>query len=351
MKCRILAVFCLFALFCACTPVRTNQGTVWQMYGTTNATSAPDAMLQPRGDAKEMVFVISPDASDTLRAAATYFCKELEEISQGSIHMTVTESETPQTQLMDGTAQVALLDQKEQMSFSQPLQATASSFLYTGYRNFTMRANAPETLSLLERFLRREEDLVPLAAFYQGTRHFLTDFPVTNYLHWEGSTIAMEEDPELREALGRLGGQTVTASTLQERLKLFEEGEVTGLEIALEELATLSELPKASYLLFCGHNTVPVWMLARAEFWDSLLPPQQAGIHELCAYMINFIDDRQLESEEQLLDEISLSNLNYILEFSNVRNRVFNTLKPLSSDAPASEVVARDLVNMMRRIT
>jgi len=320
------------------------------MYGT-NANSAPDTVLPPRGDAREMAFVISKDASEVLRAAAAYFCKELGGISQGSIQMTVVESESPQNLLLNGEAQVGFLDQKGQLSFSRPLQATASSFLYTGYRNFTMRANASETLSLLGRSLKEEEDLVPLAAFYQGTRHFVTDFPVTNYLHLEGAAMAVGEDPELQQALGRLGVRTVNAFTMQEKLKLYEEDEISGLEVTLEELAALSELPKDSYLLLCGHHTVPVWLLARADFLDSLSPAQQAGIQELCAYLFNFIDDRQVEREQQLLNEIGIPGLSMLTDFSNVRNRVFNTLEPLSSDAPASEIVARDLVNIMRRIT
>ncbi len=351
MKYKIVAVFCLFALLCACTPVRTNQGTIWQMQAIGEDTSSPDVLLQPRGEVRETTFVIPEDASDVLRGAAAYFCKELGEISQGSIQMTVTQSKTPQTQLAEGQAQMAFLTQKWQMGFSQPLQATATSFLYTSYRNFTMRANAPETLSLLGRVLREENKMVPLAAFYQGTRHFLTDFPVTGYLHLEGSTIAVEEDPELREALGRLGVQTVTASTAGERLELYWSGEVAGVEISLEELAAQPELPQASYLLLGGHNTVPVWLVAGAEFYDSLTPAQQGGVQELCAYMINLIDDRQVERDRQLLDDIGSFNLSYIVEFSNVRNRVFNTLAPLSSDAPAPQVVARDLINMMRRIT
>jgi len=349
VKSRLLAVFCLFVLLCACTPVPTNQGRVWQMYGT-NVNSVPDTTLPPRGDTREMAFVISKDASEILRAAAAYFCKELGDISQGSIQMAVIESESPQNLLLNGEVQVGFLDQKGQMSFSRPLQATASSFLYTGYRNFTMRANASEPLSLLGRSLK-EEGLIPLAAFYQGTRHFVTDFPVTNYLHLDGATLAVGEDPELQQALERLGVQTITTSTLQETLKLYEDDEISGLEVTLEELAALSELPKDSYLLLCGHHTVPVWLLARADFLDSLSPAQQAGIQELCAYLFNFIDDRQVEREQQLLNEIGIPGLSMITDFSNVRNRVFNTLEPLSSDALASEVVARDLVNIMRRIT
>lgn len=347
----MLAIIGLFGLLCACTPIRSGEGTIWQLQGTAGATPLTEQLAQTRGDAQEMRFAVSEDAPEILRAAAAYFCQELEEISQGSIHMTISGGAEPQVQLEEGTAQVALLHQKQQMEFSQPLQATATPFLYTGYRNFTVRANAYETISLLERSLRRDNQLVPLAAFYQGTRHFLTSFSVTNYLHLEGATLAVGEDDPLRESLGRLGAETVSAATLRERLELYESGTVMGLEISLEELSLQRELPLDSYLLLCGHHTVPAWLVAQAEFFDGLTPAQQAGVWELCAYMINLVDDRQVEREQQLLEELSLPNLGYITEFSNVRNRVFNTLEPLESEAPASQVVARDLVDMMRRIT
>lgn len=340
----MLAVLLILALLCGCTPLPANQTPVVQQ-------PAAEMTAAPRSDSRELVFVIAQDASDLLRAAATYFCTEMGEITQGAVTMTVMESDYPQNELLSGRAQAGFLDQKRHMAFSQPLSATAHPFLYSGYRNFTMRANASSTLELLESALRRDDGLLPLAAYYQGTQHLLASFSITNYMGFEGAIVAIGEDAAMEAVIGRLGGEHMTGATATERYELYWNGEVTVLEMPLEELARQAELPTSSYLILSAHNTVPVWLLTNAGFYDGLTPAQQAGIVELCAYMTNLIDDQAVKREERLLDAINLPGLTYLTEFSNVRNRVFNTMEPLDEQATVEQVVTRDLITLIRRIS
>lgn len=342
-------------LLCLCLLLLTSCAFGSATGGKESPPFPEGAFLEARpmeSDTIPLVFAISRDASPTLREAAEFFCDQLEEITQGRVTITLLDSIAPDADLITGRAQLAFLNKKRQLAFSAPLVATASPFLYSGYQSFTMRANAPSTLSLLERSLRESDDLIPLAAFYQGTLHLLTDFPAGGYQPFEGSLIALREDADMQATITRLNGSYLAADTDQERFRLFAEGEVTGAEISLERLeAFTDELSRPSYLTLSSHSIIPVWLVASAELYDSLTSAQQAEVSELCATLTNRIDDLVVEQEALWLEELGGNDLTLITECSNLRNRVFNTLPELEETAIPQQWAARDLINRMRRIS
>lgn len=327
--------------------------------------TAPEALSQPEAPpsasaaepeewvpqpTQEWVFAISRDAPQSLRTAADYFCTEVSRITQERINFTVRDSIAPDADLVAGRAQVAFLNKKRQLAFSPPLAATAYPFLYSGYKNFTMRANAPAVLESLESSLRQHHGMVPLGAYYQGALHLLTDFPAGDYRNYLYSMIATTYDPEMEQVIARLEGEAVVVDSESERFEMFWIGEVTGIEISLKELSKYDELPSLSYLTVSSHNIVPAWLVVSESFYDSLPPAQQAGMAEICAYMTNLIDDEIAATEAEQLADLSIANLVISTELSGVRNRVYNTMPALGEGAAPEQFTARDLMDRMRRI-
>ncbi len=306
----------------------------------------------PNGGAEEeYLFVISRDAPELVRFAATYFCEELAMITDSAVRMTVAGSIAPDAELVTGRAQMAFLNKKRQFEFSPPLAATALPFLYSGYRNFTMRANSPTTLELLERSLRESHKMVPLAAYYQGSRHLLSHFSVEQYGNFENERVAVSDDAEMVSAFTFLGAEAVVADTDGERFDLFLSGEASAAELSLDELAARGgELDSDTAYTFSSHSLVPVWLIAGEAFYDSLTDAQRAGVAELCAYITNLLDNGYVARETELEDAAANLNITFNTEFSSVRNRVFNVMPVPGADAGAAKKLARDLVEVMRRL-
>jgi len=302
----------------------------------------------------EIVFAVSEDASDILIDAARYFASGLEIRTNGGLTVAVELSASPDADLLDGRAQIALLNNRRQLEFCQPLAATATPFLYHGVQNFLMRANAGTTISILEFSLRENHGLVPLGAFYQGAEHLLIDFSPGGYHHFWGTNILTSRDEGALESFARLTGQYGQVSYYgagAQRLESFFVGEANAVQIPVHALAdSYQSFLNPAHLIVSYHDLTPVWLLASAGFMDDLPSGWRAEIVELQAVLASRINSKHQSSEEEILRELeSWENLSVVLEFSHVRNRVFNTMPEPPPGATDQQRLARDLIEIMRR--
>lgn len=338
---RILVVIVCFALLCSCG--RNQTGTASEDFSSTG-----EALPLP--DPSEFVFAVSPTAGEQAQSAAEHFCREIERIMEGAITATVRISAAPDADLITGQAHIAFLNESGHLSFNKPLSATAMPFLYTGYTNFTMRANAKTTLDILDRNLRSEHSLVPLAAFYQGALHLLTNFPAAKYQDFDSVRIAVADNIESMDAFARLGGDFTVATSDAGRVEQMLAGEVAGAEVSLAYLAdTEIDFSDPVYLTVSYHSLAPLWLVVNQEYYDTLTGAQQAQVAELCASMTNMIDDYYLELDQENISRIDISNLTISTDFAAVRNRVFNTLSSLDENTSPQRRIARELIGLMRR--
>ena len=301
----------------------------------------------------EIVLAVSRDASDVLVSAAQYFAAEFEERTNGAITVRVQLSVAPDADLLTGRAQIALLSKRRHLEFCEPLAASGAPFLYNGYNNFLMRANAGSVMSVLEFSLRENHGLVPLAAFYQGSKHLLVDFSPGGYQNYDSMTIITSEDEEVRASFGRLvgaGGGTIPFDADEDRMENFLFGAGNAAEIRLEALMGMQEgFDYQVHLITSYHDLVPVWLVACARFIDDLSPLWLAELNELQAYMASRINDAYRAVDIELLRAIrEIPNLTVESGFAHARNRVFSTLQPLGEEAGDSQRLARDLLTIMR---
>ena len=333
----------------ACVANGAPQAAPVQQY--LPAATLPDNLYDRQ--TAEIVFSISRDASDVLINAARYFAREFEERTNGAVTVRVELSMTPDADLLRGNAQIALLNKRRQLEFCEPLAATATPFLYSGYNNFLMRANAGNVMSILEFSLRENHGLVPLAAFYQGAKHLLIDFSPGGYQNFDSMTVITSEDEEVRAFFGRLvgtGGDTIPLDADEARMEAFLFGAGNAAEIYVEALAGMWEgFEYQVHLITSYHNLVPVWLVASAEFIDGLSPLLRAELTELYARMANRINDVYRAEDNELERTVrDIPNLTVESAFAHVRNRVFNTLQPLGEEAGDEQRLARDLLTIMR---
>ena len=333
----------LFMLLCACaSPAGPQPANIPPEDEQAGREPEPSAIT-------ELVFSISRDADRELVLAAEYFCRGFAEIMGGAVTARVEAVIAPDADLISGKAQAAFLNKKRQLNFNPALAATATPFIYSSYPSFTIRANARSTLNLLRGSMRSENGLIPLAAFYQGAQQMLTDFPAGAYQNFEYSFFAVSEATDTGAVLERLGVDIIEGDD-DERMEFLLDARVNGLEISLEALSQ-AELLENLYLTLSYHSIVPVWLVVGADFFDSLTPVQQAGVWELCAVMINMIDDGQVAREKALLAELAERDGLIVLgEFSGVRNRVFHTMPSLGEGATPQQRLAYELADLMRRI-
>jgi len=324
----------------------------------------PPVVLPPVWESRqpyEVVFAVSRDAGGTLIGAARDFAAQLEASTNGGLTARVMLSAEPDEDLLAGRAQIALLNNRRQLEFCQPLAATATPFLYHNVPNFLMRANAGATINILEFSLRENHGLVPLAAFYQGAGHLLINFSPGGYHHFLGANILLSPHEGAHEPFARLAGQdgqvTYYDTDLQ-RLESFLQGQVNAVQVSADTLAGAYQsfldlghpLLEPAHLIVSYHDLTPVWLLANAGFMDGLPPGWQAEITELQAQMASRVNGTYLSREDEILRELqSWTDLSVVFEFSHIRNRVFNTMPELEHGADAQQRLARDLVEIMRR--
>lgn len=346
---RLAAVVAMLVLLCAC-------GVLGSRPPVPEREAAPAANLPSdleAGGAIEIVFAVSRDAGDILISAAQHFSRELYERTNGAIAARVEESMAPDADLLEGIAQMALLNDRRQFEFSLPLTVTATPFLYNSYNNFLMRANSRNTMSILE-FSLGLHGLTPLAAFYQGAQHLLISFSPGGYRHFDGMTIIISECPEAQASFGRLtgtGGSVVVNNSREDRLERFLQGYGNAVEITPDAFAGREEsIGYQMHMIASYHNLTPVWLVADADFMDGLPPLWRAEITELISLMSGRINEAHRREEEQLFRQMrEMPGITIVSEFSNVRNWVFNTLPPLEENADEQQRLARTLLEQMRR--
>jgi len=302
----------------------------------------------------EIVLAVYRNADNTLIEAARYFAGQIEARTNGGLTARVELTISPDTHLLTGQSQMALLTSRQQLEFCQPLAATATPFLYHSAHNFLMRANAGATMNVLEFSLRENHGLVPIAAFFQGAEHLLIDFSPGGYHHFLGTSILASPYQGAREPFTRLAGQDGQIDyydTSAERLESFLQSRTNVAQVSARDLTnTYYRFVEPAYLIVSYHDITPAWLIASAQFIDSLSPRWRAEITQLQADMSSRINSANQRSEEEILRELEdWVNLSVVHEFSHVRNRVLNTIPELEHGASAQEILARDLIEIMRR--
>ncbi|MCL2856481.1 MAG: hypothetical protein FWE19_01980 [Oscillospiraceae bacterium] len=346
MKIRLAAVFAALMLLGACSG-----------QPATPTPAQPPAVLPPVWESRqpsEVVIAVSRDAGSVLVNAAQDFAGQLETRTGGQLTARVQLSASPDADLRAGRAQIALLNERQQLEFCRPLAATATPFLYHGVQNFLMRANAETTISILEFSLRENHGVVPLVAFFQGAEHLLIDFSPGGYHHFLGAEILTSSYQGAQEPFTRLAGQDGKVNhydTDRQRLESFLMGQANAAQISAEVLAgEYLSFVEPAHLIVSYHDLTPAWLLASAGFIDGLPPRWRAELFELQAHMASQINSAHQDSEEKILRELEgWANVSVVFEFSHVRNRVLNTMPELSPDADPQQRLARDLVEIMRR--
>ena len=348
IKKRLAAALAVLILLSACTAQPATN------VETTIPVAFPPAWDGQRSS-EEVVLAIYRGASDTLIEAAGYFARQLGERTNGRLIARVEMTVSPDTALLTNLAQIALLCERRHLEFNEPLAATATPFLYHGVQNFLMRANAGATMDILEFSLRENHSLVPLAAFFQGAQHLLVDFPSGGYHHYLGASILTPPYQGIHEPFARLTGQEGRISyydTGRQRLESFLQGQANAAQVSAGDLTdTYRRFIVPAQLIVSYHDLTPVWLIADAQFMDSLSPRWRAEITELQAEMSSAVNSAYQRLEEDILRELDEDwvNLTVVHEFSHIRNRVFNTMPELEHGANTQQRLARDLIEIMRR--
>ena len=247
-------------------------------------------------------FAVGTNASHALTSAAAFFGGRVNEISLGQLRIETMPSNDPLQDLLDGTAQLAILSSEEVLSLSEYAAALRLPFNYRNYTHFTMAVNNEQVLSVLAAEMDAEHGVWPVAGFFYGTRHFLSQGALPEFPDhiFEGAA-AVLPNSNMAYGLAVMGYQVLTQESYERRISMLESGEVSLIEVTALELTTNSDWIEERFdLILSRHDMDKQFLVMRSDFWNTLPPALGAALTEAASYMSSLIDNVHIRRDVML---------------------------------------------------
>ncbi|MCL2068847.1 MAG: hypothetical protein FWH00_03015 [Oscillospiraceae bacterium] len=280
--------------------------------------AVPTPVLQPGiADPAGYSFALAPDAPDPLRSAAMFFCDKVYELSGGKMIIEAVTSANPLRELSRGQAQFAFLSGRQAAGLSGYAAAMHMPFNYRNYMHYTMAANNAELLAILADDLSERHRIIPLAGFYTGSSHFLSNIAYLNPGQREsGETAVLLPGSNAEYGLSLFGYDLTAEPSYDIRFSLLQNGGAVLIEVTSIELATNGSWIDAGFSYIPAmHDVSTQFLFVESGFWESLDDVSAAAVTEAKSCLFPIIDEAYLRRETMVTNLIAE---NHIIQVSGL---------------------------------
>ena len=291
-----------------------------------------------------LIFTIPANCSDTMRNAAAEFAERVSSLSGGVLTIEVQQVQNTLNALQNDSAQLAFVAGDE--SDISRLSLLSSPFLFRNHEHFTLTANSEHILGLLGHELQEQLGVFPLGAYYQGSRHLMSTFPLgdsselqTNLSTGEGLTACLMPGSQLISFFRSMGIEPIILPDFEERYNLAYDLKSSITEFTTDELFLTDWSGSGLFYFHTMHNIDIQWLLVRSDTCALLTPFQESVLLEAAAYLYPSLDEHYLLRES--MARIRMRDMGVVLNASpsSLRSR----MRRINSEAIAEDSLARHI--------
>ncbi len=267
---------------------------------------APLAMAD-LGPEVKLVATLTAVSTDTHAQAMKVFKEKVEELSGGNIKVELYTDAVLFTQeeelvaVVGGDADMTLTSASWLTTGSPWISMFTAGYVFKNYDHMTKVLNGDIGKDVFER-VSKEQGLLPLAAFYLGSREISLsqDKAIKTPEDLKGINLRMP-NTEAWLFLGRALGANPTPISFSELYLALQTGVVDGQDNPLPtvESAKFYEVQKS--ITLTHHLVDSVWPAINTTKWESLTPAQQDIVRQAVEAARQFCDDTNNEREANLV--------------------------------------------------
>ncbi len=267
---------------------------------------APLAMAD-LGPEVKLVATLTAVSTDTHAQAMKVFKEKVEELSGGNIKVELYTDAVLFTQeeelvaVVGGDADMTLTSASWLTTGSPWISMFTAGYVFKNYDHMTKVLNGDIGKDVFER-VSKEQGLLPLAAFYLGSREISLsqDKAIKTPEDLKGINLRMP-NTEAWLFLGRALGANPTPISFSELYLALQTGVVDGQDNPLPtvESAKFYEVQKS--ITLTHHLVDSVWPAINTAKWESLTPAQQDIVRQAVEAARQFCDDTNNEREANLV--------------------------------------------------
>ncbi len=272
------------------------------MLGLVSLASAQDL-----GPATKLVVSLTAVSTDTHAQAMKVFKEKVEELSGGNIIVDLYTDAVLFTQeeelvaVVGGDADMTLTSASWLTTGSPWISMFTAGYVFKNYDHMTKVLNGDIGKDVFER-VSKEQGLLPLAAFYLGSRQISLsqDKAIKTPEDLKGINLRMP-NTDAWLFLGRALGANPTPISFSELYLALQTGVVDGQDNPLPtvESAKFYEVQKS--ITLTNHLVDSVWPAINTAKWNSLTPAQQDIIRQAVEAARAFCDETNNQREADLV--------------------------------------------------
>ncbi len=272
------------------------------MLGLVSLASAQDL-----GPATKLVVSLTAVSTDTHAQAMKVFKEKVEELSGGNITVDLYTDAVLFTQeeelvaVVGGDADMTLTSASWLTTGSPWISMFTAGYVFKNYDHMTKVLNGDIGKDVFER-VSKEQGLLPLAAFYLGSRQISLsqDKAIKTPEDLKGINLRMP-NTDAWLFLGRALGANPTPISFSELYLALQTGVVDGQDNPLPtvESAKFYEVQKS--ITLTNHLVDSVWPAINTAKWNSLTPAQQDIIRQAVEAARAFCDETNNQREADLV--------------------------------------------------
>ncbi len=272
------------------------------MLGLVSLASAQDL-----GPATKLVVSLTAVSTDTHAQAMKVFKEKVEELSGGNITVDLYTDAVLFTQeeelvaVVGGDADMTLTSASWLTTGSPWISMFTAGYVFKNYDHMTKVLNGDIGKDVFER-VSKEQGLLPLAAFYLGSRQISLsqDKAIKTPEDLKGINLRMP-NTDAWLFLGKALGANPTPISFSELYLALQTGVVDGQDNPLPtvESAKFYEVQKS--ITLTNHLVDSVWPAINTAKWNSLTPAQQDIIRQAVEAARAFCDETNNQREADLV--------------------------------------------------
>ena len=272
------------------------------MLGLVSLASAQDL-----GPATKLVVSLTAVSTDTHAQAMKVFKEKVEELSGGNIIVDLYTDAVLFTQeeelvaVVGGDADMTLTSASWLTTGSPWISMFTAGYVFKNYDHMTKVLNGDIGKDVFER-VSKEQGLLPLAAFYLGSRQISLsqDKAIKTPEDLKGINLRMP-NTDAWLFLGRALGANPTPISFSELYLALQTGVVDGQDNPLPTVESAKFFEVQKSITLTNHLVDSVWPAINTAKWNSLTPAQQDIIRQAVEAARAFCDETNNQREADLV--------------------------------------------------
>ncbi len=256
----------------------------------------------------KLTVTLTAVSTDTHAKAMQVFKEKVEEISNGNITVDLYTDAVLFTQeeellaVVGGDADMTLTSASWLTTGSPWISMFTAGYVFKNYQHMTNVLNGEIGQGVFQR-VADEQGLLPLAAFYLGSRQISLskDMAVMTPEDLSGVNLRMP-NTEAWLFLGRALGANPTPISFSELYLALQTGVVDGQDNPLPTLESAKFYEVQKSVTLTNHLVDSVWPAINVTKWNSLSDTQKGYVREAIEAARDFCDTTNVEREAKLVD-------------------------------------------------